>query len=923
MQIRGLLEFLRCQPDSNAVFCCDDRFVTGYPRFGTAPVVGIFEILRALRDARALLDIDYFEKLIHLRNANAMFLPIEADEVLFHLKRAPIVDGRVVETHPLSVLRRYVARVALQECRLKIGDFPPIESDRPDETHVLIGNRRLTDECLTKLWSSKMLKDEQCTAWATWVWSQLRMERHLGEHPSIKRDPESLATLVAVSFSAALSAVIQLAIGHSKSRKEAFAGWLLDIVVRNRLRIDSALTNHLVAQFDSLLDGVFAPDVARAEEAYSDEDVIAYLRQALDVLPEEVRERLLRSAKLRQRLKTKLVTVVNIGEVQLLQDRFIAAIRRAMESGKSQAKAHESSSMVTFQAIGPTGTVAVKCNGKTAQINDRAFPLLKCTSESQIRSFLYDHIEWFDRVQAEREVAVEEIVGVRSAEKRFQILDMLRRQSLAFHYQEIKDQLEESHSVPLAKCKPPRPEDVIRHLRLNADGASFADRWASAADCLMTDYCLEEAFLRLGCLPVPLPQAFIDRFTASTDEAQESLFSRFAQLGSSSPVHFFHALSLANNERTSSRVRDPALRLVTEVLLRWNDLADAMSALLTWTETHAHEIQGWPSYSAEEQLVTAWYHATRLMCILNRGLRMEAQISEHFAKVRGALSADAAFGGLSRSLDCASPTTFVGVVFLYGGMSYAQQTSRGSALLSAEHQEKILELTRVNGHVNPWLFASRELSANRLDSFLRVDAPVHSLSFTFPPSVPEDFENELLNAFPTAPCNPMLWVHLNTLARMGLRAATRQRLVELVANVQLLGLAELEDDFLIAWRSVAGCVRLLGDSATRETFKAQLLQLAKTLNDRFKRNQTPINVDAKDERGRRLNELLESCIAFSRDDDIAQAYANISELLIGVAAVWGTARAAICRTLETIYDESRMSENGAVWNALVRVRAQT
>ena len=77
-----------------------------------------------------------------------MFLPIEAEEVLFHLKNAAIVNGQVAETHELSVLRRYLARVALQECRLKVGDFPEIKSDRPDEVNVLITIRRLTDECL-------------------------------------------------------------------------------------------------------------------------------------------------------------------------------------------------------------------------------------------------------------------------------------------------------------------------------------------------------------------------------------------------------------------------------------------------------------------------------------------------------------------------------------------------------------------------------------------------------------------------------------------------------------------------------------------------------------------------------------------------------------------------------------------------------
>ncbi|MFM0284617.1 hypothetical protein P0D75_42070, partial [Paraburkholderia sediminicola] len=848
MQIRGLLEFLRCEPDINAVFCCDDRFVSGYPRFGVAPVVGIYELLRALRKSRAFSDSDYFAKLLHLRSANAMFLPIEAEEVLFHLERAAIVNGRVVETHALSVLRRYFARVALQECRLKVGDFPAIKSDRPDEINVFIATRRLTDECLTKVWPSKTHTDEQCIAWATWIWSQLRMERPLGGHPSIKRDQDSLATFTAVTFSAALSTIIQLAIGHSESRKKAYSQWLSDCAIKNRFHVDQLLANHLVAQFTILLVGVLAPDAPPKDKQYSNEIVAAYLRQALDLLPQELRDRLLADSSLRQSLMTKIVKVVHIGEIQLQQDRFIPAVRRAIQHGKSRAKAHESTDMVTFQPMEPPGAIAIKCKEKTAQINDCAFRLFECRNESEIRSFLNEHLAWFDRSQAEREAAVEAIIEIKSEAKRYEALDEVRRQSLPFRYKEIEDQLDENHSVPLAKCIPPRPEQVFRHLRLGAGSARFSERWAIAADALLTDCGLEEAFLRLGCLPVPLPHVFVERFGASPPEAQRSAYAGFAELAARSPLHFLHASALLKCEGLPSDIRALGSRMATDVLSRWKGLADAMGPLLIWSETQAHEMQEWRSTTVEEQLVTTWYHAARLMCMLNRNLDMETQIREHFAKARGAISAGSAFGGLTRSLDCASPNNFVGVVLFYGGMNYVLQGAQGESLLSAEQREQALTLTRINNHVNPWLIASRELSPNCLESFLRVDSTVRVESFDLPSTLSEDFENELIQAFETSTDNPMLWVHLYTLARMGLSAANRQRFVEIVANARLISLAELGTDVLIAWRCFAGCVRLLGNGDTQAAFTAQLLQLAEALGDRFKGNGTSVNVDGEDER---------------------------------------------------------------------------
>ncbi|MDR6478181.1 hypothetical protein J2778_005686 [Paraburkholderia graminis] len=923
IQIRGLLEFLRCEPDINAVFCCDDRFVSGYPRFGVAPVVGIYELLRELRRSRAFSDSDYFAQLLHLRSANAMFLPIEAEEVLFHLERAAIVNGQVVETHALSVLRRYLARVALQECRLKVGDFPAIKTDRPDEINVFIATRRLTDECLTKVWQSKTRTDEQCIAWATWIWSQLRMERPLGDHPSIKGDQDSLATFTAVTFIAALSIIIQLAIGHSESRKRAYSQWLNECVIKNRFRTDQLLANHLVAQFTILLVGVLAHDAPPKDKQYSNEIVAAYLRQALDLLPEELRDRLLADPSLRRSLMTKIVKVVHIGEIQLHQDRFIPAVRRAIQGGMSRARANESTDIVTFQTMEPPGAVAIKCKEKTAQIIDRAFLLFECRNEREIRSFLNEQVAWFDRTQSERDVAMEAIVQIKSDSKRYEALDEVRRQSLPFRYKEIEDHLDENHSVPLAKCIPPRPEQVFRHLRLEAGSAGFAERWAIAADALLTDCGLAEAFLRLGCLPVPLPHVFVERFRVSPPETQRAAYAGFAELAARSPLHFLHTFALLKSEGLPSDVRALGSRMTTDVLSRWNGLADAMGPLLMWSETHMHEMQESRSNTVEEQLVATWYHAARLMCILNRNLDMETQIREHFAKARGAMSLDTALGGFTRSLDCASPHNFVGVVLFYGGMNHVLQGAQRDSLLSAEQREQARTLTRVNNHPNPWLIASRELSPNCLESFLRVNSTVRVESFDLPSTLSEEFENELIQAFETSTDNPMLWVHLYTLARMGLSAANRHRFVEIVANARLISLAELGADVLIAWRCFAGCVRLLGNRDTQAAFPEQLLQLAQALGDRFKGNGTAVNVDGIDERARKLNELLEACITFSRNDDIALAYASIADLFTGVAAVWGTARMTICRTLETMYDGSRISDNGAVWNALVRLRAQT
>ena len=69
--------------------------------------------------------------------------------------------------------------------------------------------------------------------------------------------------------------------------------------------------------------------------------------------------------------------------------------------------------------------------------------IFECRNETERRSFLEAHLAWFDRAQAEREAAMEAIIGIQSEVKQYDAIDEVRRQSLPFRYKEIEDQLDE------------------------------------------------------------------------------------------------------------------------------------------------------------------------------------------------------------------------------------------------------------------------------------------------------------------------------------------------------------------------------------------------------------------------------------------------------------------------------------------------
>jgi len=80
---------LQYEPRKGDVLCFDDRAINGYPtRDHTVPIIGIGEILLALRLRGELSEREYYDKVMRLRAGNHRYVPLSGEEILYHLDRA-------------------------------------------------------------------------------------------------------------------------------------------------------------------------------------------------------------------------------------------------------------------------------------------------------------------------------------------------------------------------------------------------------------------------------------------------------------------------------------------------------------------------------------------------------------------------------------------------------------------------------------------------------------------------------------------------------------------------------------------------------------------------------------------------------------------------------------------------------------------
>src|SRR6185295_3754441 len=90
--------------------------------------------LRALRQNDIIDSETYFDALLLLRSGNSRWIPIEAEEILFHLRESKVIDSVLVETGDLCALRRHLAACLSEPDYLQ---RPPLPRDCPNQTGEL------------------------------------------------------------------------------------------------------------------------------------------------------------------------------------------------------------------------------------------------------------------------------------------------------------------------------------------------------------------------------------------------------------------------------------------------------------------------------------------------------------------------------------------------------------------------------------------------------------------------------------------------------------------------------------------------------------------------------------------------------------------------------------------------------------------
>jgi len=493
------LDLFRFTPQKGDVIWSDDRIFNSYTRRDTAQIIGVIDILYALRQRKAITEGEYYGKLYNLRAANLRYIPVRSEEILYHLKQARIIEGAVVETEQLATIRRYIASCLLDGDRLQKPPMPD-GSPNPDGEMAFVTNTvRAVQEAILSGWTDESITDEVAVARADWLFGNLYTGRFGVRHLQNEANPESdRIDLIGLDLATGFSDGIVLPgdlENENKTRsapRERYFQWLARHLTERRFSLDPLSTEVCARNLTRVLVGAVGI-------RYGDRDTNKLFKIRLNEFYNE-------------EFTLTLVATDDPGHIIL--------------------------------------DISDHTKTKKLQLNDPGLGML-IEDQGEREKVLRSSRSSLDCSDSDFKILVDEISATDDPLVRLNRVHNWLKESAAVYYKTLEQKLIEVEEFNFDELIPPSGAGLLRHFRIElnveADG-TLATELNGASRLVCEAEGLEEALTRYACLPINLPDALKRAFKNLPLEEKRSLLDKFTRLWGS-PISKLHILDLATHRK--------------------------------------------------------------------------------------------------------------------------------------------------------------------------------------------------------------------------------------------------------------------------------------------------------------------------------------------------------------------------------------
>ena len=702
------LDLFLYDPQPGDVICIDDRALTRYAvrqeNKTVAPIIGITELLQALRFNAKIDDEEYYAHLLELRRGNLRYLPISEDEIIYHLNFAQYENGQIVETEALATLRQYRASCLLDKSSLQITG-----NSYSEAPYIYQGTEEI-ENAIASVWNDSKGDYKLATAQADWILESLYTGQigcaHLRDDQLIKisrrSDVQGLASDVSNLIMRGIVLTDNILAKEQTERLKYYFDWINSRILRTRYISSPEILKAIGENVEKRINFVFNLD-------YENEDRKQLAGLTIGrfflQLPKMLSRRINLNKIVLDWMKVRVSDVITINNINFAATDYWQAVEKVVNGQEASIKAYETSTdyfltlhpaaeEVESSPLFPLIRLMDAERREVSQMRDNLFGVLQVEPADRLHA-LNEQRELFDYRQPDFENEARVITGIKDPTERVRRFYNEIENSTEFFYSQIEDRIRRRDDITWPELMPPAAENLAGYFRLPVDGADrdFTALLSESAELLLAEKSLKDAIALLSALPVRMPETVVQRFINLAEEEKEKLLAGLSS-AQASPIQLMHLINLTlqamDDENSSLKsTAEALLNRLYQPAPEENSEFKAFRTILLFVTNEFYFWQESSKLSPQIALALIWGHATRLYNICRRvGMEIE-NIVNGFSRLRENYFYESLVRNPEIGFDCTYPYRISGTLLLTHAASNLFAGINPAILSSLEIPERI------------------------------------------------------------------------------------------------------------------------------------------------------------------------------------------------------------------------------------------
>lgn len=676
--LNGVLSsLLGFEPKEGDIIWADDRWLNSYHHRDGVPIADVYDILKLLVGNKQMSEAEYYQSLHKLRSGNVIFIPIQRDEIIYHLKQAQIhpIKGVVVETQQLKVLRQYAASCLLQKTIMQAPPMPPGSPNEQGETTFVINFMRAVSWVLFDIWADNSIDKKNRQVLCEWIVDNLYLDYlYLARAASLPIKEGNQIYQASLGLISILIAPIISTVGYSddeiQSRKTYFS-WLYERLLQRRFSADPKLLTSVIDALKNTFNQV-KENAQQSEAKLVAMDLL--LQTYYDDLPEPIQQELRNDTNFMADFGLTFIPTISINDLSFDPRQFFQAAHIAINGQQTTITPIQSDTEIVFEPV--KDELALKFidpnTSEEIRVQDERFILL-LDSIIEREKMLYQRKNWFDCSDMERQEAIASIIFTEDMLQRIKIADSWRESSVYIYYGNLYNQIRTQKRIHFSTLIPPKANRLPSHYRFSLSietNGDFLEEFAVASKTILHEEGLEIAIHRLVGFPITLSESVLNEISLLSDSELLAFIRNLLRLAGSplSKIHLIKILvHLAEQKPAFYRL---ARRIAKDLFTKKSDVEfTAFSNLLRWVYQEFDHWQETSEWGSRTRLAMVWAHTHQLFSIFMATDIPPKWIAETFERNNRRLPTDLFNRDISQWFDVAHPRHLTFPVFTLMGLA--------------------------------------------------------------------------------------------------------------------------------------------------------------------------------------------------------------------------------------------------------------